>query len=47
MLDLLPILFPVALSAFTRPGRGWYPLLAVTGTIAMMLNVWGSFSTLP
>lgn len=47
MLDLLPILFPVALSAFTRPGRGWYPLLAVTGTVAMVLNIWGSFSTLP
>ena len=47
MLDLMPLLLPVALSAFTRDGRGWYPLLAAASAIAITLNVWGSISTTP
>jgi hypothetical protein len=47
MLDLMPLLLPIGLSAFTRNGRGWYPLLALASAIAITLNVWGSISTAP
>ena len=47
LLDLLPVALPVALSAFTRGGRRGYSLLAIAGTIAIFLNVWGSLVTFP
>lgn len=47
MIDLFPLLFPLALSAFTRPGRAWYPLLALLAGVAIALNAYGTLTSLP
>jgi hypothetical protein len=43
MQDLNPILVPLALSGFSRPGRGWPRLLYVLVGIAILINVYGAF----
>ena len=41
--DFYPLLLPVALSAFARPGRGWRIALRVLLAYAVALNVWGVY----
>ena len=41
--DFYPLLLPVALSAFARPGRGWLIALRVLLVYAVALNVWGVY----
>lgn len=41
--DFYPLLFPVALSAFARPGRGWRIALRLLLAYAIVLNVYGVY----
>jgi len=45
MQDLYPLLIPVALSAFARPGRGWRVALWLLLGLSIAINVYGLFVT--
>jgi hypothetical protein len=46
MQDLYPLLIPLALSAFARPGRGWRVALVVLLVYSILLNAYGVWVTM-
>jgi hypothetical protein len=46
MQDLYPLLIPLALSAFSRPGRGWRTALVVLLAYSILLNAYGTWVTM-
>lgn len=47
MQDLYPLLFPVALSAFSRPGRAWRPALWGLSGMAVLISGFASLTVTP
>ncbi len=41
--DLLPLILPLAFSAFARPGRGWRIAFGILLVISMLINAWGAY----
>lgn len=46
MQDLYPLLIPLALSAFSRPGRGWRTALVVLLAYSILINAYGTWVTI-
>ncbi len=41
--DLLPLLLPLAFSAFTRPARAWRIAFGILLALSMLMNAWGTY----